>query len=246
MAGLRPAGKLKHAPPRHRSSKEESDRRHKAIVCPTKAMDWEVYGRHRHTSDSTAGGTGIREQRTGEDRAGTQGRAAGRAEAPGATGAPAERAGGGEQAQPQDGGGSGAELDGAGGAASIGSSEGRSGIPSGARRDRADRGRAAGSPWRGRRNAVEGIPERFRERESGISPGADCRGDRDDGDPETTGGRPGCGGPGADTAGNERRGNAAGTRRNRARGVADPEGDVKGPRRCRNAGGVGVEKKRTI
>src|ERR1035441_7279460 len=77
MAGLRPAGKLKHAPPRHRSSKEESDRRHKAIVCPTKAMDWEVYGRHRHTSDSTAGGTGIREQRTGEDRAGAQGRAAG-------------------------------------------------------------------------------------------------------------------------------------------------------------------------
>src|ERR1039457_2379308 len=118
-------------------------------VPPTEghlARDGEVYGRHRHTSDRTAGGTGIREQRTGEDGAGAQGRVAGGAEAPGATGAPVERTGGREQAQPQGGGGSGAELDGAGRTAALGSSEGRSGVPSGTRRDRADRGRAAGSP----------------------------------------------------------------------------------------------------
>ena len=34
---------------------------------------------------------------------------------------------------------------------------------------------------------------RFRERESGVSAGADCRGHRDDGDPEGSGGRPGDG-----------------------------------------------------
>src|ERR1019366_1005088 len=199
-----------------------------ASACPTReARDWEVYGRHRHTGDCTAGGTGVREQRTGEDGAGAQGRVAGGTEAPGATGAPVERTGGREQAQPQDGGGSGAEFDVARRTAAFGSRQDRSCVQSGAGRDRADRGRAASSPQRGRRNAVEGIPDRLRERESGVSPGADCRGHGDDGHPESSGGRPGDGGPGADTPRDERRGNAAGTRGNRARGVADPEGAVK-------------------
>src|ERR1017187_32726 len=118
-------------------------------VPPTEghlARDGEVYGRHRHTGDCTAGGTGIREQRAGEDGAGAQGGVAGGAEAPGATGAPVERTGGREQAQPEDGGGSGAEFGGARRVAASGSREDRSCFQSGARRDRADRGRAAGSP----------------------------------------------------------------------------------------------------
>src|ERR1039457_1402680 len=123
-------------------------------VPPTEghlARDGEVYGRHRHTGDCTAGGTGVREQRTGEDGAGAQGGVAGGAEAPGATGAPVERTGGREQTQPQDGGGSGAGRDGARRTAAFGSSEDRSCIQGGTGRDRADRRRAAGSPRRGAR-----------------------------------------------------------------------------------------------
>src|ERR1019366_195163 len=98
-----------------------------AEACPTReARDWEVYGRHRHTGDRAAGGTGVREQRTGENGAGAQGRVARGAEAPGATGAPVERTGGREQAQPEVGGGSGAELDGARRTAAFGGSQGGS------------------------------------------------------------------------------------------------------------------------
>ena len=45
-----------------------------------------------------------------------------------------------------------------------------------------------------------------------------------DGHLQSSGGRPGSGGHGTDSSGNERRRNAAGTRGNRARSVADPEG----------------------
>src|ERR1035438_5556065 len=123
-----------------------TDDGNRSSVPRQRAKDWEVYGRHRHTGDCEAGGTGVREQRTGEDGAGAQGGAAGGAEAPGATGAAVERTGGREQAQPEDGGGSGAGGGGSSRAAASGSREDRSCFQSGAGRDRADRGRAAGSP----------------------------------------------------------------------------------------------------
>ena len=47
-----------------------------------------------------------------------------------------------------------------------------------------------------RRDAGEGLSDRFRERESGVSAGADCRRHGDDGHPESSGGRPGDGRPG--------------------------------------------------
>ena len=76
------------------------------------------------------------------------------------------------------------ELGGPGGVAAAGRGQDRPGVQGGAGRDRADRGRAAGGARRSRRNAVEGVPDRVRERESGVSAGADCRGDGDDGDPK--------------------------------------------------------------
>ena len=105
----------------------------------------------RHSGDRAAGGPGVREQRTGEERAGVQGGTAGRTEAAGTTGAADERTGGREQAQPEDGGGSGAQLDGPGGTAAAGSGEDRPGVQGGAGRNRARP--KTGGWWRAARAA---------------------------------------------------------------------------------------------
>src|SRR5207248_2184745 len=86
--------------------------------------------------------------------------------------------------------------------------------------------RAAGGARREWRGAVEGISYGIRQRESGISAGANCGGNRHDDDLEGASGGQGDGEYGTDPAGHEQRRDAAGAGGNRTRGIADPAGGV--------------------
>src|ERR1035438_476187 len=130
----------------------------------------------------------MRQREKRQERTGLQSGVAGRTQAAGTAGTPHERAGGGEQTQPAGGGRGGTQLGRESRTAASRRGEDRSGIQSGTRRHRAYRGRTAGGAGGERRNAGQGLPEQLRQRESGVSAGSDCGGNRDDGNPEGPGG----------------------------------------------------------
>src|ERR1017187_4273172 len=164
------------------------DRRSKTGSPRRSNTNKESYGRNRYSSDRAPSGSRIRQRRKEQERAGLQGGAAGRAQAAGTVGNPDERAGGGKPTQPAGGGRGGTRLDRQSRTATPRRGEDRSGVQSGTRRHRAYRRRTPGGAGRERRNAGQGIPHQFRQRESGVSAGSDCGGNRDDGNPEGPGG----------------------------------------------------------